>query len=385
MATHWDDLELLRLIDHHETNEIAVLGSGYSLIQAMAKEQTIDWRHDAKTFVRELLLAKDAGYVEWTDLLEPEHVRQTHATNEADQWLQQISNIRLTLAGRDRARGRVVLQPPPDPDEDDGRQITSLTLEYVAKSITRQLDQFQVAQLTLEGGISGQHHFPEHEGSFTDRLSLYLFTLLQGASGHRRELRHFVGAWLDDRLYVGPSDDERERTESLLQRQGWFVKDGRLVVGEPVRKRRDTSTPAPKLDGLHQTIWTAAAPRWSSGDRHGAVLAAAKAVNAMLQSKLHRKDVSEVKLVQEAFGAANPKPNRPRLRFRMIEDDKTRESLTQGALSFGVGCFQAIRHPIGHRPDHEYEMTEQEALEQLAAWSLVARWIERAEVERAAP
>jgi hypothetical protein len=49
-----------------------------------------------------------------------------------------------------------------------------------------------------------------------------------------------------------------------------------------------------------------------------------------------------------------------------------------GALSFGVGCFQAIRNPVGHLPDAQHELTEQDAIERLAALSLFARWIEEA-------
>jgi hypothetical protein len=101
----------------------------------------------------------------------------------------------------------------------------------------------------------------------------------------------------------------------------------------------------------------------------------------VLQAKVSRRDVSEVNLVQEAFSGNDPSPGRPRLRFPEIEDERTRESMTQGALSFGVGCFQAIRNPVGHLPNEEHELSEQEALERLAALSLLARWIEQADIE----
>jgi hypothetical protein len=87
-----------------------------------------------------------------------------------------------------------------------------------------------------------------------------------------------------------------------------------------------------------------------------------------------------VKLVQEAFSEKGPAPAKPRLRFQGIADDQTRESMREGAMSFGVGCFKAIRHPLGHRPNDEIEMSEQEALERLAALSLLARWIDDAAV-----
>jgi hypothetical protein len=50
-------------------------------------------------------------------------------------------------------------------------------------------------------------------------------------------------------------------------------------------------------------------------------------------------------------------------------------------MAFGAGCFQAIRNPVGHLPNEEHELTEQEALERLAAFSLLARWIQEATLE----
>lgn len=69
---------------------------------------------------------------------------------------------------------------------------------------------------------------------------------------------------------------------------------------------------------LHTHVWTAASAQWSTCHRHEAVLAAAKAVNSMLQAKLNRRDVSEVNLVQEAFSQSDPATKKPRLRFLMI-------------------------------------------------------------------
>jgi hypothetical protein len=102
----------------------------------------------------------------------------------------------------------------------------------------------------------------------------------------------------------------------------------------------------------------------------------------MLQAKLERRDVSEGKLVQEAFSEKPPADGRPRLRYPAIEDEQTRDSMRQGVLDFGLGCFRAIRNPIGHLPNDEVELSEQEALERLAAVSLLARWIDQAIVER---
>lgn len=141
---------------------------------------------------------------------------------------------------------------------------------------------------------------------------------------------------------------------------------------------------SPRLAGsqLHDLVWRAASAQWSTGHRQEAVLAAAKAVNSRLQDRLGRRDVSEVKLVREAFSEKPPDVDKPRLRFPRIEDDQTRESMRQGVMGFGTGCSQAIRNPVSHLPNEQHELTEQEALERLAALSLFARWIDEAEVER---
>jgi Protein of unknown function (Hypoth_ymh) len=50
-------------------------------------------------------------------------------------------------------------------------------------------------------------------------------------------------------------------------------------------------------------------------------------------------------------------------------------------MDFGAGCFEAIRNPAAH--EHGLNLPEQVALEQLAAFSLLARWIEECEVDMA--
>jgi hypothetical protein len=69
----WDDLQLLRLIDaFEESGQIGQLSSGYNLIQAASAGQAIDWDRDTRTFARELLLARAAGYLEWIDQRYPQ-------------------------------------------------------------------------------------------------------------------------------------------------------------------------------------------------------------------------------------------------------------------------------------------------------------------------
>ncbi|MFI1679106.1 TIGR02391 family protein [Streptomyces sp. NPDC020607] len=50
-------------------------------------------------------------------------------------------------------------------------------------------------------------------------------------------------------------------------------------------------------------------------------------------------------------------------------------------MSFAEGCFAAIRNPSSHE-DGLPELPEHEALEQLAAFSGLARWVDAALVTR---
>ena len=140
---------------------------------------------------------------------------------------------------------------------------------------------------------------------------------------------------------------------------------------------------APRLSAgqMHELVWRAASAQWSTGHPHEAVLAAAKAASSRLQEKLGRRDLSDVKLVQEASSEKSPEPGRPRLRFAEIADEQTRESMRQGVMSFGIGCFRAVRNPVGHLPNEQHELGSQAALERLAALSLLVAWIDEASLE----
>lgn len=190
-----------------------------------------------------------------------------------------------------------------------------------------------------------------------------------------------------DRLYpTWGSDTEFDKHfEFAQERDGAMRLLAQIDSLDEIDKMLAGHDASPALTGsqMYPLVWTAASAQWSTGHRQEAVLAAAKAVNSMLQDKLGRRDLSDVKLVREAFSEKDPEPNRPRLRFPRIEDEQTSESMRQGAMAFGAGCFQAIRNPVGHLPNDEHELTEQEALERLAAFSLLARWIQDATLQAA--
>lgn len=188
-----------------------------------------------------------------------------------------------------------------------------------------------------------------------------------------------------DRLYPEwASENETSKYDEFRQERDAAKRLlARLETHEETMSRLGGADLSPRITAasLHSLIWEAAKAQWNTGHRHEGVLAAAKAVNSLLQAKLARRDVSEGDLIRQAFSSKDPEPGKPRLRFTRIQDDRTRDSMRQGVSDFGAGCFAAIRNPIGHRPNEELEMDEQSALERLAALSLLARWIEEADLE----
>ncbi|MFB7829299.1 MULTISPECIES: TIGR02391 family protein [Streptomyces] len=140
------------------------------------------------------------------------------------------------------------------------------------------------------------------------------------------------------------------------------------------------TAPALSSDSLHPWVWEPARPLWTAGAHQEAVLSAARTVNARLQQKVQRHDISEADLVMQCFDLKDPQPAKPRL--RVPGDDRSQPSwisAQEGAKFFGVGCFRAIRNLAAHLEKTSW--SEQEALEYLAAFSALARWIDTAIVE----
>jgi hypothetical protein len=122
---------------------------------------------------------------------------------------------------------------------------------------------------------------------------------------------------------------------------------------------------------------------WNSGHFHQALMQAAIRINFETHTKLGRMDLSETALFNEAFSLDAPKEGAPRLRLAEDDGAKTCQNLHRGARTFADGLYTAIRNPGMHTPPPADGGEEQLALEQLAALSLLARWVEQAEVEEA--
>ena len=134
-----------------------------------------------------------------------------------------------------------------------------------------------------------------------------------------------------------------------------------------------SSGPSLAASGLHEWVWEAAKGRWDAGYYGDAVHAAAEVINQKTKVKLGRPDLSGTRLYASAFSLDPPKPGQPRLRFASVnqQDEETWKSVHQGAMHLGMACSQGIRNPQAHKT--ATHLTEQQALEQLGALSVLAR------------
>lgn len=145
-----------------------------------------------------------------------------------------------------------------------------------------------------------------------------------------------------------------------------------------VTKYLGTVGPALPAERLHPVIWDNAAALWDGGHYGAALSRAATFLSAHIRDKSQRADLSDRKLVQQVFSTAPPAPDAPRLRWVGDVPSETRTAMREGILNFAQGVFLAIRNPATHGT---HEIAPQVALEQLAALSTLARWVDQCQRE----
>lgn len=154
-----------------------------------------------------------------------------------------------------------------------------------------------------------------------------------------------------------------------------------LLRADEVRKHLGDDAPEISAAKLHPWVWGGASSLWHSGHFRSAVEDAAKKVNAEAQNKLGRRDVSETDLFKQAFSLDAPAAGKPRLRRMKPDGSDTYKSVQRGAMALAEGIYAGIRNPFNH--EDPTDIDEQIALEYLAALSVLARWVDEAEVEAA--
>ena len=206
----------------------------------------------------------------------------------------------------------------------------------------------------------------------------YFGTVMRGPATDASARAHVVEQILD-RVLPGWQVDRPAKDKDFrwLRDQASRAK-AELQRSEELAERLGDNAPDMDAGDLHPWAWENGRSFWNTGHFHQAVMQAAMRINAETQSKLGRMDVSETALFNEAFSLSDPKLGSPRLRLAENDGSKTYESLHRGARAFAEGLYAAIRNPGMHVPTDGGE--EQLALEQLAAFSLLARWVDQAEV-----
>ncbi|QLH27362.1 restriction endonuclease [Streptomyces sp. Rer75] len=170
-------------------------------------------------------------------------------------------------------------------------------------------------------------------------------------------------------------DDRNKRVNRWCQHRE-AVQRADVVLQRDAEIREHLGDDAPHISAatMHPWVWDGARSLWQSGHFREAVTAAARKVNAETQNRVGRREVSETALFQSVFSKEPPKPGQPRLRLMAEDNSDTFKSVHRGAMAFAEGCYAGIRNPNSHE-DGLPELPEHEALEQLAAFSVLARWV----------
>lgn len=152
---------------------------------------------------------------------------------------------------------------------------------------------------------------------------------------------------------------------------------GRFKTDTETSAKLGSAAPTMAADNLHVDIWEAASKRWASGNYSDAVQRAATFLNASIQHATSRHDVSDSELMREVFSSAPPAPEKPRLRWPGDDANLSVRAMRIGMLNYSQGLFSAVRNIATHSVD---ELPKQVAIEQLAALSVLARWVDECEL-----
>jgi uncharacterized protein (TIGR02391 family) len=367
MTRRWDNIEILQAIDRLQSE--AHGGGPLTGVTGLSLMQQIDNTaayppQSMRGFVQELRIAADIGLLSFRS---DRDTQPNLADSDPNWYLQTIWDFALTVQGQDRARGRAVVQPPPDPSEDDGRQLSDLILRQIADAITQQYAPDEVVEFLGDEGIPPtQLALPDGTGA-EDTYSV-LAALWRWGSEGRRLFRQFVGRWLDDQLLSGPDAELRAQLIEQLARQGWRIRevDSMLVIGEPVRGI-PVGAPFLRASRLHALIEVEARSLFLINQPAQGVFASMKAVEIRVRGLCGLgDDVIGVDLMNRAFGPGGP-----------LADPSAPKGEQEGTRALFVGAYAVLRNPAGHR-QIDYEDVS-EAAEAVQTSSLLMRLLDRAE------
>jgi hypothetical protein len=146
----------------------------------------------------------------------------------------------------------------------------------------------------------------------------------------------------------------------------------------------DSDVPAFSPAQLHAVVWSAAAAHWTTHQYRVAVREAAEGLTIHWKQRLHRDNVDDTVFWQQTLSAGEPADGKPKLVWPGEIDSKTAKSMRGGLeplakalVQLATGVNLTIRNVATHTRE---ELSEQEAMERLSAYSYLARLLDRCEV-----
>jgi uncharacterized protein (TIGR02391 family) len=366
MADYWDNLQILREIDRwqQETYKGGSLSTvnGLELMHRLLGSYQVD---RMRGLIQELQICAACGLL--TFKVRPDPYRPDVATADPNSYLQTISDFALTVEGQDRARGRVIARPEPEPGEDDGRPVSDLILREVGTAITEQYAADDRVLLLAEEGIPPEHMTLAQDMS-SDDVHAVLAAVWRWGSPGRRAVRRFLGRWLDNLLLTGPDVALRGRLLEQLARQGWRLRpeDSMLVNAEPVRGV-PVSAPFLRTSRLHPLVEAEARDQFLNGKPELGVFASMRAVEVRVRRLGGFGDNAYgVELMNRAFGPGGH-----------LADPAAVKGEQEATRALFTGAYGVLRNPAGHRQVDYADLSE--AAEAVQTASLLMRILDRVE------
>ncbi|MFF1643223.1 TIGR02391 family protein [Streptomyces sp. NPDC058246] len=130
--------------------------------------------------------------------------------------------------------------------------------------------------------------------------------------------------------------------------------------------------PTTGVEAMHPTIWGAARKLWLDGHFRLAVQSAAETLISQLKTRTGLANMDATNVYEKVFNAKSPV-----LTWPGDPNDRTVSSMQNGLSKYAPGLNMTVRNTATHVASDE--MTAQQALERLAALSLLAHWIDECE------
>ncbi|MFJ4828753.1 TIGR02391 family protein [Streptomyces sp. NPDC088747] len=130
--------------------------------------------------------------------------------------------------------------------------------------------------------------------------------------------------------------------------------------------------PTTGVEAMHPTIWGAARKLWLDGHFRLAIQSAAETLTSQLKTRTGLANMDATNLYEKVFNAKSPM-----LTWPGDPNDRTVSSMQNGLSKYAPGLNMTVRNTATHVASDE--MTAQQALERLAALSLLAHWIDECE------